>query len=341
MVGLLAAVENILPPLPADTGVALGAFLSYRGVTTPLGVFLVVWVSNVLGATGVYLASRRYGRRLFATGVGRKLLTPRALAVIEREYVRFGPVGIFFTRLLPGVRAVVPPFAGLAGLPLGRAMAPIALASALWYGGLTLLGVALGSQWDRLVHAITSLDRVLGFVAAAAVLAGIGWYLVRKRRADRRPDASALSPPLATALTAALRRERGGGASDDPDQPLRAAAILLLELAYADEHVAAADRGRIADDLRQRWGLTAAAPAGDSGIHHTRLEQIGAMIRGRFDQEERCALVERLWTVALSIPAPREGADRLLALAADLLGLGPDELARARATAGEESSGNE
>jgi hypothetical protein len=34
VLGLLAAVENVLPPVPSDAAVALGAFLSHRGVTT-------------------------------------------------------------------------------------------------------------------------------------------------------------------------------------------------------------------------------------------------------------------------------------------------------------------
>jgi len=113
VLALLAAVENVVPPVPSDAAVALGAFLSNRGLTSPPLVFLVTWTANLLGASGVYFAARRYGRRWFATGTGRRLLAPRSLAVIEREYMRFGVAGIFISRFLPGVRAVVPPFAGL------------------------------------------------------------------------------------------------------------------------------------------------------------------------------------------------------------------------------------
>jgi membrane protein DedA with SNARE-associated domain len=44
VIGTLATVENIIPLVPADTAVALGAFLAQRGLTTPLNVFLVTWV---------------------------------------------------------------------------------------------------------------------------------------------------------------------------------------------------------------------------------------------------------------------------------------------------------
>jgi membrane protein DedA with SNARE-associated domain/uncharacterized tellurite resistance protein B-like protein len=132
VLALLAAVENVLPPVPSDAAVALGAFLTNRGLTTPVGVFLVTWSANLAGAAGVYYASKRYGRRLFATRTGRRLLAPRSLAIIEREYLRFGVAGIFVSRFLPGLRAVVPPFAGLVGLSPARTFIPMALASAIW-----------------------------------------------------------------------------------------------------------------------------------------------------------------------------------------------------------------
>ena len=150
VLALLAAVENVLPPVPSDAAVALGAFLSHRDVTTPLAVFLVTWVANLLGAAGVYLAARRYGRRLFASPTGRRLLAPRSLAIIERGYLRFGIVGIFISRFLPGIRAVVPPFAGLVGLGAMRTFVPMGIASAIWYGGITLVGAVIGAEWGRI-----------------------------------------------------------------------------------------------------------------------------------------------------------------------------------------------
>ena len=60
--------------MPSDAAVALGAFLSNRGVTTPFAVFGVTWAANLIGAAGVYFAARRYGRRLFASPTGRRYL---------------------------------------------------------------------------------------------------------------------------------------------------------------------------------------------------------------------------------------------------------------------------
>jgi len=87
------------------------------------------------------------------------------LAHIEAQYRRHGAYGIFLSRLLPVWRAVVPPFAGVAGLSAPRALVPLALASGLWYGTLTYGVATLG----------TNLDAVLGWLARVnAVLAGAG-----------------------------------------------------------------------------------------------------------------------------------------------------------------------
>jgi membrane protein DedA with SNARE-associated domain len=150
--------------------VALGAFLTNRGLTTPLGVFTVTWLANLAGAAAVYFVARRYGRGLFATKLGRRLLAPRSLAFIEREYLRFGVAGIFVSRFLPGFRAVVPPFAGLVGLSPPRTLLPMAAASAIWYGGITILGTVIGSEWERINRIMTGVNRTLGILAAAAIV---------------------------------------------------------------------------------------------------------------------------------------------------------------------------
>jgi len=187
-IAVLAAIENIFPPVPADTVVALGAYLASRGALSWPAVFAVTWLANVSSATTVYLAGRHVGRPFFATPLGRRLLSPNALAWIERVYRRHGVWGIFLSRALPGWRAVVPPFAGVAHLPARLALPPIFLASAIWYGTLTYLVYRAGGTLDAVLHAIDRMNRGLA-VAAVAVLAAAGasvWLAVRRATRRRR-----------------------------------------------------------------------------------------------------------------------------------------------------------
>jgi membrane protein DedA with SNARE-associated domain len=316
----IAAVENILPPVPADLAVLLGAFLSHQGVTSPLAVFLLVWVANVGGALGVYFAARQYGRSLFATATGRRLLTPEALAVIEREYLRFGIAGIFFARFLPGIRAVVPPFAGIANLSLGRAAIPIAVASGIWYGGLTVLGTELGANWERIRTILSGVNRTLGWIAVVVILAwaAAAWMRARRRRRERVWDAAtrALGDRLPT--------------GEHPVIDPRAAALLVLELAYADEALTAGDREVVERHLRARWGLGARPPKAPKPPEvGSRLEQYRDRLTGRFGRAQRLALVESMWQAAFSDGAIGAQEDRLMQRAGELLGLTPAEVSEA------------
>lgn len=179
---VLAAAENIFPPVPADTAVGLGAFLAGRGLMNPWIVFLLGWTANVGSATAIYLLARRYGRPFFRGRLGRRLVPRRVLERIEREYDRHGTYGVFLARLLPVWRGVVMPFAGVARLPPVRALVPMALASALYYGALTVVIVALAANLHDVVRFIRGVNLVGGALALAAVVTIAIWAMRRFKR---------------------------------------------------------------------------------------------------------------------------------------------------------------
>ncbi len=181
LIGLLAAVENVFPPVPADTAVALGGFLAGRGTLDVWAVFLVTWIANVGSAAGVYAVARRYGPPFFAGPIGRRLVPPHVLQHIAAAYHRHGLWGIFLSRLLPVWRAVVPPFAGIAQVPPARALVPMAVASGLWYGAITFLVAALGSSFEEVLATLGHVNRVLG-VVAILLLGGLGFWIWRRLR---------------------------------------------------------------------------------------------------------------------------------------------------------------
>ena len=327
VLALLAAVENVIPPVPSDAAVALGAFLTTRGLTTPFGVFIVTWSANLAGAAVVYFLARRYGRRLFATRTGRRLLAPRSLAVIEREYLRFGVAGIFVSRFLPGIRAVVPPFAGLVGLSPLRTFVPMALASAIWYGGLILLASLIGSNWERINRIVVGVNQTLATVTLILVAAAVVWYLIRRRARRRERVWHATEDALDPAGPSFLAD------SDIVEGSARqAAALLVLELAYADQALTPGDRELVASHLRDRWGLDSEIPPAPEAEHErrTRFMEYAGRLGKRFGQKERLALVERMWTVAFSDGAIGVHEERLMHLAGELLGIPQKDLIEVR-----------
>lgn len=177
---LLAAVENIFPPLPTDAVVAFGSFLAARGQGNPWVTFLVTWLSNVAGAAGMYWAGRKYGRSVLTRGFA-KWIGPDAEIRLERSYRKYGLPALFVSRFLPAVRAVVPVFAGAAKLPFLPLISIMALASGIWYAFLTVIAFRAGSDWEALQSTIANYSRAITILAVAMVgAAAVIWW--KKRR---------------------------------------------------------------------------------------------------------------------------------------------------------------
>lgn len=182
VLGTGAALENIVPVVPADTFVVIGGFVAGLGAVHAVPAFLFVWGFNVGGAMAVFAAGRRYGPRFFSEGPGRHLLAGGQMARLEAFYRRWGVAAIFAGRFLPGFRALVPVFAGVAGLGSSRVLPPLVVASAIWYGALVRVGYLAGDNLEPVLAAIERMNR--GLLAASLVLAALIlglWWRARRR----------------------------------------------------------------------------------------------------------------------------------------------------------------
>jgi membrane protein DedA with SNARE-associated domain len=182
VIGVFAAVENFVPPVPADVVALFGGFLAGQGTVHPVAAFLVVWIANVSGALLVYWLGHHYGTAFFQGRLGRLLLQPHQLERLAAFYGRHGTKVIFISRFLPAFRAVVPIFAGTSGLGFVRTAVPITVASGLWYGAIVYLGATAGRNWEQLREALDRSGRVLGIVAAL-LIGGVFvlWWRTRHR----------------------------------------------------------------------------------------------------------------------------------------------------------------
>ena len=179
----LSALENIFPPVPADIAVVLGAFLGRQGIVSAPLLGLLCWLGNTASSAGMYFYARSHGRRFFATGWRRKLMPPEAIAALEKAYGRYGVYGIFVSRFLPGVRAAVTPFAGVAGMRPARALIPSASASAIWYAFLVTAGSVLAQSWPRAQALLADANRALAIVAGLVIaVVFFFWWRARRRR---------------------------------------------------------------------------------------------------------------------------------------------------------------
>ena len=148
-IAVLSAFENFFPPFPSDAVIAFGAFLADRAHGSPFTVFFLGWFGNVSGACITYALGRRFGSKAFLRRL-EKYAGPDAEQRIKQLHKRYGFGGLFVSRFLPGVRAIVPPFAGAMKLPAARGLLSVATASAVWFGfGAALVSAAVTAVTGR------------------------------------------------------------------------------------------------------------------------------------------------------------------------------------------------
>src|SRR3954467_9654068 len=173
-----SALENFFPPVPSDAVIAFGSFLADRAHGSPFTVFFLGWVGNVLRAGITYPLGRKYGAKAFLRRI-EKYAGPDAETRIRKLHKKYGFTGLFVSRFLPGVRAIVPPFAGAMRLPAVKVMLSIASASAVWFALITFLAFRAGDNWDMVEHYMVRSGKVAGAIAIAIVLLVVGIWAIK------------------------------------------------------------------------------------------------------------------------------------------------------------------
>ena len=206
--------------------------------------------------------------------------------------MRFGIAGIFISRLLPGFRSFVAPFAGLANLSPAKALIPISAAATLWYGFLVYVGVQLGEEWEAINRLVSSLNRTLAIIGGLLLVGLVLWMLLRRRRT--RHDR------LRSRFQEALTRAGAGG--KDPTASA-GAAIVLFELAQGDKQIPREDLLAIEERLRSEWSLAEPsyepAEGGDTATLKDTAE-LRTLLTERYDLAARLELADLLLRIVSS-----------------------------------------
>ncbi len=175
---LAAFAENVFPPLPADTVVALGAFVAARGHGTALGAWGATMIGNIAGAMLMYSIGKRYGMprltRKFPT-----VFSPATTAQFVDRFHKHGLWAVVISRFLPAVRAVVPPVAGAIGIGAVRAAIAKTIASGAWYGVVCWFAFRAGANADALLARIADQQRVISIAVVCVLVIGIVWFMLR------------------------------------------------------------------------------------------------------------------------------------------------------------------
>ncbi|HEU5107595.1 MAG TPA: DedA family protein, partial [Micromonosporaceae bacterium] len=149
-VGLLVALETIVPPIPSEMVLALAGYLDGEGRVHAVLVVLAATVGSVLGALVLYGVGRAAGMERLRRWLDKlPLVDSEQLDKADRWFDRYGSHAVLFGRMVPVVRSLVSIPAGADRMPLPRFLTLTTVGSGVWNSLFVGLGYALGSQWQR------------------------------------------------------------------------------------------------------------------------------------------------------------------------------------------------
>ena len=185
-VGLLVALENLIPPIPSEIVLSMAGYLAGTGRVNLVLVAVAATAGSVLGALALYWLGYALGEERLRRWLDRiPLVDADDLDLAGRWFERHEKGAVFFGRMAPVVRSLVSVPAGANHMKLGMFTLLTTLGSGLWNCLFIGGGYALGSQWQQLETYSTWFDyAIMAFFAIA-----IGSWVVKKVRKRQRATA--------------------------------------------------------------------------------------------------------------------------------------------------------
>lgn len=182
LIALLMAIESSFIPLPSELIIPPAVALAEKGRFSLGGIVLAGAFGSWVGASFMYWGARwigtpllmRYGRYLF--------MPPSRLEAAHQWADRFGAAGVFFARLLPGVRHLIGIPCGLVKMNYRVYSIYTLIGSGLWCGVLYYVGVAAANDPKLMAG---ELHRITLWVVGALVIVGALMWLVHRLSKQR------------------------------------------------------------------------------------------------------------------------------------------------------------
>jgi membrane protein DedA with SNARE-associated domain len=174
---LLMLAGSACIPIPSEAVMLFGGFTVSNGHHTLFAIILAGVAGSLVGSWFAFAAGY-YGRVDLLERNRLIHLSPARLAWVDRFFSRHGDAAVFWTRMMPVVRAFVSLPAGMAKMPFWRFTWLTVLGSLPWVAGLGILGNAVGDNWDKWRNHLQYLD----YAALAAIVVGVVYLLVKRRR---------------------------------------------------------------------------------------------------------------------------------------------------------------
>jgi membrane protein DedA with SNARE-associated domain len=180
-VGLLVALESVVPPIPSEIVLSLAGYLAQQGRVSLLLAGIAATAGSVLGALALYGLGYALGEDRLRRWLDRIPLVDAAdLDQADRWFERHEKSAVLVGRCAPVVRSLVSIPAGANRMRLGWFTALTAIGSGVWNSLFIGAGYALGRRWQQVEQYSHWFDYAIVALAGIAV---VSWILRKRRRA--------------------------------------------------------------------------------------------------------------------------------------------------------------
>ena len=177
---LLMLLESACIPVPSEAIMLFAGFSVSEGSMTLFGAVTAGVLGNVVGSWIAY-AVGYYGRL--------ELLDKNRFIHINRKHLewadswfqRHGDVTVLVARCLPIIRTFISLPAGVARMPFWRFTVLTTIGCIPWVLMLTLIGRAVGDNWEEWRDKLHYLD----YAVIAIAIGGLIYWLIRRRRTPK------------------------------------------------------------------------------------------------------------------------------------------------------------
>lgn len=178
-------------PIPSEIVMAFGGALASETFADQvlgdpskslslLGVIVVGVLGSLVGSLLAYWLGYAGGRPMVDRWGKYLMLRPHEVDRAQDWFERHGQAAVFWSRLIPLVRAFISLPAGVARMNLGAFTLYTTLGLLPWTIGLALAGRSLGDQWNNVERFIAPVSIAAGIALVALAV----WWIVRRRRAS-------------------------------------------------------------------------------------------------------------------------------------------------------------
>ena len=168
--------ENVLPPVPGDTVVVIGAYLVSIGKLGFWGVYVSTTLGSLAGFTTMYLIGRQVGRRFISKRSRTRIFKEEYIYKVEVWFSNWGYWVIAANRFLSGTRSVISVFSGIFHLNMLIVLMLATVSASFWNALLISGGLLLGNHWHNISNILSRYNQIV----IVLILVIIGYFLSRR-----------------------------------------------------------------------------------------------------------------------------------------------------------------